>query len=70
MSYNETDNTWMLCLNCETNFSVEELFGLDEEENSQMECPICASHAFRKCDSYGIDLEETYHDFDYNYGEW
>ena len=40
MSYNETDNTWMLCLNCETNFSVEELFGLDEEENSQMECPI------------------------------
>lgn len=71
MSYNETDNTWMVCLNCETEFSVEELFASEEDDNVTTECPICSGHAFRKCDSYGMDLEkEDYRDFDYNYGEW
>ena len=68
MSYEETDNTWMVCLNCETEFSVEELFA--SEEDDLTECPVCGQHAFRKCDSYGTDLENEYRDFNYNYGEW
>lgn len=73
MPYNETDNVWMVCSNCESNFSIEELFS--EEEDNSIECPICNSHSFRKCDSYGLDIEDGYINEDYmelNYinSEW
>jgi len=59
LSYSETDNVWMVCCNCESNFSIEELFS-EEDTESSIECPICNSHSFRKSDSYDSDLEETY----------
>ena len=55
MSYKETENVWLVCLNCEAEFSLEEVFSLDYEEEIQTECPCCNSHSFRRCDSYGID---------------
>lgn len=59
LPYLESDNVWMVCSNCENNFSIEELFSEDDEQTS-IECPVCYSHSFRKCDSYGQDIENDY----------
>ena len=53
MSNDNVDNIWMVCLNCETNFSLEELF-VDDLEND-IECPVCERHSFRRCDDYGLE---------------
>lgn len=71
MSYKETENVWLVCLNCEAEFSLEEVFSLDYEEEIQTECPCCNSHSFRRCDSYGIDrYDEDFKNYDYQTEEW
>lgn len=60
MSYHEADNVWLVCLNCETEFSLEDLFYNEEEGTESIECAICGGHEFRRCDSYGINIEEEY----------
>lgn len=46
------DNYWMICLNCEHEFSMEEYL-IDDN----FECPFCESREFRPCDSVGGDLD-------------
>lgn len=60
MPYDETDNVWLVCLNCEAEFSLEEVFFGEEDTAVSVECPICDGHEFRRCDSYGIDFQEDY----------
>lgn len=61
MPCNETNNIWVICLNCENELSLEEAF---TEEEDTFECPICDSKSFRRCDEYGSDENS------FNYGEW
>lgn len=49
MAYDETDNMWMVCLNCEMEFSLDDVFA--SELNGEIECPICSGHSFRKTNS-------------------
>ena len=45
------DNYWMICLNCEHDFSMEEYMIEDT-----FECPFCDSTEFRASDSVGSNL--------------
>lgn len=58
MPYYETDNVWLVCLNCETEFSLEDLF-IDEDDHTGTECSVCGSHSFRKSDGYEDDLYDS-----------
>lgn len=54
----ESENLWMICLNCEHDFSFDDIFTGDDD----VECPHCGSKSFRKCDSFGLDIDE-YRDY-------
>lgn len=51
----ESNNVWMICLNCESEFSLDELFEPEEESTANAECPVCNNHSFRRSDSLGFD---------------
>ena len=51
------DNVWINCMNCGHDFSIEELFSVDED--TETECPVCGSHILvQECEN---NLEENYY---------
>lgn len=52
---------WMICLNCEHEFSMEEIF----VEAHELECPFCESREFRKSEAHGLSLDEYFQPSDY-----
>ncbi len=73
MPYKETDNTWVICVNCESAFSIEEFFDVEDDDfggtPSLTKCPICGSHELRHSDSYGFDVANSGDDFDFERNE-
>lgn len=54
-SYQES--TWMVCLNCEFEYNIEEIL----TDDFRTECPMCNSKEFRECDQDGFSLNEIQH---------
>lgn len=59
------ENVWMVCLNCEYEYAMEELFS----DGDEIACPLCNSMSYRTTTELGEsfdDIPAHYHRNDFS----